>query len=264
MKCSNCQNEQQSGKFCEKCGTPFDEKTTAAEVHRQQEQVAATQAPSQNGVQNAQNFLQNYWSEFVTILKNPTQSFKRSDQQLVSGIISLVLLAIFVTLGFYFWINGIYKEAISSPFSLASSEAPSSLPFFELFFKGIFGVILFLAVGLAGAIVPLLLSQKSIKATTLITHYGLLSIPFVALGVLTMLIGLIGSGLFPVVMMLATIGLLIISAPITLITYHLTKQNETGQTVYASTAGLVITVLFAYLIVDNYVSSFLEGIDGIV
>src|SRR5699024_6690988 len=130
LKCSNCGHEQESGKFCGKCGQPLTQPTNAGT-----EETAATAAVNtqQNHVQNAQpnpNTQQpqqpqqqaqqqqvnptvekmkatsrSYWAYFVRYIKQPSLAFQSGATEFTSAIISCVLYVVLLALSVYFLVR---------------------------------------------------------------------------------------------------------------------------------------------------------------
>ena len=252
--CPACQHEQTSGNFCENCGTPFSEQQSVNEIHKQREQIAATATTTDQSQVKADSAAQRYINEFTTILKDPTVTMKRTDQQFLLGLTTLVLFALLFALGTYFWLNSAYKEYLDS-----WGYHIDSLPFFEITSRSFVGNALLLGAGLLATVIPLALTQKKVNAVTIMAQYGLLAVPLVIVGIVSMLAGLSGGETFPIIMLTAPILLFISVIPILIITHHLTKQN--GQFVYASFFSIVLVSLMTYFLVDHYFLSFLEYID---
>ncbi|SEQ63415.1 hypothetical protein [Piscibacillus halophilus] len=253
--CNHCQHQQDGGNFCENCGNSFTE-----QVHNSDEEVAATTSTNTTKGSQAENVkyhLKNYMDYFVTILKNPNVSLKQPDSSFINGIMTLIILSIAVSLGSYFLLNGIYKQAFGS------FMAESSLPFFEVFFRFLITSILILLAGLASLTIIFKFGKVELTFKRILAQYGALSVPFTAISVLTILSGLIGAVGLTTTLLLASISAFIAIAPILLSFHHLSKNNS-NQYVYLTLGSYFITAIIIYIMFRIFLSNTLEQFNGVI
>lgn len=146
LTCPNCQQQQQSGKFCGVCGTAMEMEQSQPPVEQQpipeeqnhtaavENQAAATaeqpaiQDPiqqtraqgytqqkqyvnhgAQQGSSNFQKELSNYGTFLLTLLKNPSEAFRSTESDYAKGLINIALYILTFGLSIYFTVNTFYK-----------------------------------------------------------------------------------------------------------------------------------------------------------
>ncbi|UOQ45578.1 hypothetical protein MUN89_06450 [Halobacillus salinarum] len=113
MKCSNCNHEQESGKFCGGCGSSLvsDGLTHAGEVS---EVPAAEAAHSNNeNLEKAKQFSSAYGHYSLKLLKRPSHAFDADDSLFFQGLTTLFVYLLAFSLSLYFLANSYYKQFAS-------------------------------------------------------------------------------------------------------------------------------------------------------
>src|SRR5690606_36924088 len=118
MKCPNCQHEQDTGKFCGKCGTamivnnggvaantapPAQDSTaqfTAATPGTAAPVYQAPAEPNQH-VEEVKATSKQYWSYFLQYIKKPGSIVERPDGQMVNALITLGIFALIFSMAIY-------------------------------------------------------------------------------------------------------------------------------------------------------------------
>lgn len=190
MTCSNCGTTFNDGKFCPSCGTPATTQnesaqatsntqgstgtTNAAETVAHSapspEAAASTeQAQSQEFVGNVRQTSSSFGQFFTTLLKNPSAAKHANANDFVSGLISLVILALVV--GIRAWLLG----------------HDNGVEFVDAFLKPFAKSVLFLAILTGGLIGASIIAKQEYDPKEIVAKYGAYIVPFMlvfALGVI--------------------------------------------------------------------------------
>ncbi|RPF54237.1 zinc ribbon domain-containing protein [Aquisalibacillus elongatus] len=256
LVCENCQHQQDSGNFCENCGTPL-----TSDVHNSQEETAATtSAESQNNqMDNIKYHTKNYLDYVVSLIKNPTMSLNQPKSSFINGIITLVLMAIVLSLGFYLLINGFYKQTFGGYMG-----EPSTLPFFSFFFRMAFSLLLIILAGLVALVAVLKIGKADVSFQEALAQYGAFSVPFTAVSALTILTGLATAPQLTLILFFIGFIAFISLAPVIISFHHLSQLGEKVQYVYLSIGSFLLTNLIIYILFRIYLESTLNQIDQIM
>ncbi|MFS0749338.1 hypothetical protein [Oceanobacillus sp. 1P07AA] len=260
--CPNCKNEQESGKFCGICGTGLVESNSIKEeqpkeVVKSQSVTAATneqtQTSNQEGVETAKKAIGDYWSYFIQLLKNPTNSFNATENHFVYGIITMVLYAMAFSLGIYFLANSFARDSIFM----------DSLPFFTLNIRLILVVSIVLAITFfsAFAITKLAKSTSSIKV--IVSQYGGLLVPFTTLNIVGMLGGLIGSNILTLIPLLISSVMAFTFIPVLYVYEKASQVSKSGQRVYLSLATTILIAIIYVIFGEIMFNEMLEELEYI-
>lgn len=273
LECSNCNNKQESGKFCGVCGgalepatgdgntepaTPQEgtagaggggyqqAATVAHESAQDQEQANQTADKIKNG-------LSQYWHYALNLLKNPTTAFHTNDGYILNAVITLLIFALASSLSLYFLANSMAS-------SMFGGMMESSVPFFSLTFRLLFIAIVFLALAFASALMMTKAAKNQDSAKTLLTQFGSLAVPFAALNVVAILAGIAGSTVFTLVLLGVSYSLFLYFVPVLFVYEKANLVSRTGQKVYLSLATVLIMTVLTFLTSGMILSDLIDSI----
>ncbi|MFG6147837.1 hypothetical protein [Halobacillus sp. B23F22_1] len=244
MKCTNCQNEQSTGKFCGVCGTPFSEEEIAQSPPPTTALATVQQNKSHGGSINNVKY---FWNDSLRFLKQPLEAFRSDESAFARGMITLLLYMTAFTLSVYFISNSLYK--VFKPSMIMEEfgfwEAPTAIPFFEysyrVFFFSLAGVVIsLLSIFVVSKIMKLTLCPK-----TLVAQYGGLITPFLFVNVITILFALSGTVMATFLLLGASMFYGLLVAPILFI-YHHGLRSGPQRVFYGSIGTSVIILFLAY------------------
>lgn len=248
ITCSNCQNQQSDGVFCQKCGNRLDNSSSQS----MEEIAASTSTNHSSGLENVKHHTQSYIDFFLTMSSNPNNAFNKERTSFIYGFISLLILSISASLGMYLLLNGLYKDSFSYMYD------NSSLPF-EVFFRLFFSSTFIILAGLFALTIILKISRVDVSFDSIADQYGSLSTPFAAISLLTIISGLSGS-----IGMTTTFAVLSISAFVTvvpiLLSYHYLSKAKLNQSVYLTIGCYFINLLIVYMMYKLFLGDILEQI----
>ena len=264
MICVNCGQQQESGKFCGKCGTKFEatsaqptepvpnQNTTteiaATTVETEQPTAVPTEPAEPNMyIENTKQKSKLYFKYFMQHLKEPSLAKNQGEIQYSNGLISICLLAILIGLSFF--------TAIGT----AVFYAPS---FFSIFI----GILFFSLASMALVVVTLWLinnffgPQYSFKS--IISLYGGHLSPVLLVGVASLLLMLLKSYTFGSLSLILVFIFSISLLPLYLISVLLTKKSSSvdplyGYVIYIA-AFSIFFMIFTVILADSTIGSLLN------
>ncbi|MCY9090263.1 zinc ribbon domain-containing protein [Bacillus mojavensis] len=224
MFCPQCGHQADGGKFCEKCGSPLPR------------QVGENQG-AQAGAEAAKQAAKQFGSFVLAVLKRPYQECKTTGgEQLISGIITMVLFSLLTPLMFY----------------ILFSNGPGSASFTEIFFKPtiyfalyIFGLhaLIFFSLKIAG-------NQVSFKDS--LSRFGAFLIPFTAILILALLLFLLHTDLCFTVLAIGLIGAFFAIPPAMLSSYQHSYKGK-ADIIYSTIVIYLITCVAFRFIIEHYI-----------
>ncbi|WP_249870445.1 DUF6574 domain-containing protein [Oceanobacillus saliphilus] len=260
LVCPKCNNHQESGKFCGVCGEAVQPVAREAIVNGTIQEPVGSSGSAQAATMEVQptvaaikSGVSQYWSYFLSLVKNPTRAFQSNEDHFANGLITLALYAVIYSLSIYFLANSIMRS-----FGGFFSE---SIPFFALNSRIVLAVILSFAItfGSAYAMMKIGKNQESFK--TIIAQYGSIIVPFTALNVIAMLGGIISSIQLTFIPLIASVIFAFLFIPVIFV-YEKLKNHQ--QKVYLSLATIVFIFIISYVLGDVLLSNLLNDIENIL
>lgn len=260
--CNQCgQNNQESSKFCVKCGASFLTGVTA-EVnppifnYDQQAQPNQQNQPNQPNPQ-LQQFKQassQYLSHFLQVIKNPTRVSELTNaSHMVNGIITMVLFSLMLPLIVYFTLKRLWGGFGFAHISFGTYVL-NPLIFLFLVIMMV-NTLIFFALKLGNVV----LSYREV-----IARFGANMIPSTAIMIVSFLLSLMEvDGEFLSWVMLAGIFSWILAVVSTIYSY---KNRHTGglDPFYGVLGTFAGSALLLYLFGDNLLSVFFDGMGNIL
>ncbi|MEF3328956.1 zinc ribbon domain-containing protein [Oceanobacillus oncorhynchi] len=205
MICPACNQETEEGKFCTKCGSPLhpQEKTATEDPSKENTPEVHTETSQQENASTAETSQQfnatlekvktgsnQYWSYFITRIKNPNVAFRDNEQHVTNSIITAIILTLAATLFFWGLLNTIFQDTIGV---FSSNESLSDyVPFFSTTLKGMLIFIILFFAGLIASFITLNLAKHSSSFVQQFTRYTGTLVPFTGLFVVLALLSLLG------------------------------------------------------------------------
>ncbi|HSI66120.1 MAG TPA: zinc ribbon domain-containing protein [Planococcus sp. (in: firmicutes)] len=261
MKCSNCQHEQDTGKFCGKCGTVLTahkEETTVttgqetAGAYSTATPIAAApvyQAPSEPNqhVEKVKATSKQYWNYFLQYIKTPGSIVEQPAGQMVNALITLAVFALIFSLAIYKNLSLVLQPfgEMGSFFGGSESVMPS---FFSVMFSSVLslGLIFLLSAGSVYLVNKFAGPDESFK--NIVISFGTLMVPAVVLLLAAFLLLLIESLFIGNLLVLISLSLGISMMPLYLITVLLKKSAKAIDSFYAYLSYIVLfTIGFSIL-----------------
>lgn len=255
MKCSNCQHEQDTGKFCGKCGTvltaqvgeatgntaPPNQEPTAQFTAAPNASAPVYQAPAEPNqhVEKVKETSKQYWSYFLQYIKNPGSIVEQPAGQLVNALITLGLFALIFSFAIYKNLGTVFAPVNEFSSFLGSSQ--SAMPsYFSVLLTTVFslGVIFMLAAGCVYIVNKFAGPNESF--TNIITFFGTLTVPSLVLVLAAYVLLLIESLVFGNFLLLASLSLTLSVMPLYLITSLLKKTVKAFDSFYAYLSYIVL------------------------
>jgi hypothetical protein len=271
LKCTNCLNEQDSGKFCGKCGTSLmvtgiPQPTAYTEAAAASPAVAAQPVNTNEHVTKAKENVSKYWSYALQVLKKPSVAFDTKDSQYVNGIITMALFVIAFALSIYFLANKLYKAVVGGFGSLFSEGGigAESLPFFNITSS----LFMFAVFFILGSFISVFLVSKfmteGFTLKELLGQFGSILIPFTALNVVAIIFGLMGSIQLTLTLTGVSLFYTIAILPSIIVYDRAMKSEKSLNKLYWATGASAASLFIAYLIVRMSVLDFMSEIESLL
>ncbi|MGF7534239.1 zinc ribbon domain-containing protein [Bacillus mexicanus] len=223
MYCPQCGHQIDGGKFCEKCGSPLPAQSG-------QQQAAQTGAAAKQAAKQFGSFV-------LAVLKRPYQECKTTGgEQLISGIITLVLFSLLTPLMFYILFS---DGPVSVSFTAVFLEPTI---YFALFLFGLHALVFF-ALKIAG-------NQVSFKDS--FSRFGAFLIPFTAILIIALLFFLLHSDICFIILAVGLIGAFFAIPPAMLSSYQHSYKGKI-DVIYSTIVIYLITCVTFRLIIGHYI-----------
>ena len=271
-KCIACGNEQETGKFCGKCGTKFEEgvasistsdlgpiSTEIPEVEvydtATPEPVIRAQARSvppvtltqpNEHVEKVKDQSKKFWNYFKKYTKNPSEIFATGDREFVNALISILVFAFILSVTVYVSISSFARSAMGGLGELGDlfMEEYKGPPFFTIFAS----VFMFTLVSAGLVVVSLLIINKLFGPANswreTVSHYGTFIFTSSALAIIGLLLIIIKSFVFGNIIVILSYLMMLIGIPTFIIGRLLISTSKSVDKFYGY---LLYIVLFAII-----------------
>ncbi|MED3571312.1 CHY zinc finger protein [Cytobacillus praedii] len=277
MLCSHCGSEQESGKFCGKCGGRFEETVNqensaetmaAVNLSSMSEQAATTESQAStvktsDQIEMVKTKSKLYGSYFTQYLKQPSRILVKGEQEFTNGIINIILASLLVALTLYTLVRNFTRAAFGDldDLFMDSYSGPS---FMSVFGGGFLFTIVSIVLVILSlfAISKLFGPNKSLKA--MVSIYGAHLIPAVILSGAAFILILLKSNTYGSILL--TIALLFILSilPLYLISSLLTKQPKGIDSLYGYILYIILFSIafsvFVSVLADSTIGSYLDKV----
>lgn len=265
MNCTNCGTvNAKDAKFCEDCGTKLiNTASSQIGISTSQEEVAITRVvplsqttfqakgSSQQYIEKGKTISKSYFKYFLTALKKPVLfAEKTGSNELINGIITMVLFVLFLPLMTYFGLKGALGDSLFAPdISFASVVIK---PFFLLFvIMALVGVIIFATVKLG---------KSSASLLDVLARLGAFLVVPTALFAVAFILSLLGTVIFIPFLVLGLIGFSFI---IPLIVYSYKSGEQRGLDAFYCTLLTYVGIIILFVMLGEQAFQQIESmIDG--
>ena len=243
MNCTNCGHERTTGNFCGRCGAQFSEQTL------ENQDIIIKKIEPNPHIENIKDKMKLYFSYFIKYLKNPSDIYKKDDNEFLNGIISIILLATLIGLAF---------------FTLSTNNTHIV---YNSGFLSIFGSLFIFSVTSTGLVLLTLLlinnffgPQHSFKS--IISLYGGHLSPIILLGITSLLLLFFKSFTFGGITLIIVFLFSVFILPLYLISFLLTKKSSSadpfyGFIIYIVTFSISLSIL-TIILADSTISKYLN------
>ncbi|WP_368652767.1 hypothetical protein AB4Y30_13640 [Ornithinibacillus sp. 4-3] len=285
MLCPACGHEQETGKFCGKCGTALtenqanqsssgisnEEKVQDSIIENQdsvdmsRENVAIKQeepakektvdeqlAQSNVNMEVIKEKTMNYWNYVVDYAKQPSKVFNYKQHELLSAIITILIFTFFISLTVFS-----YLKFFSAEVFYLSSEGIKFFP--VIFYTGLF-ILLTMGIATLCLFLVIKLFGPDYVYPKIITIYGTKLIPMIAITLVALFLTVVR--LFTAGNMMLTIIFIfaILAIPLYILGKALQEKTKVLDSFYASVVYVVgfilIYSLFLYVISDTVLGEY--------
>ncbi|MFD1031896.1 zinc ribbon domain-containing protein [Metaplanococcus flavidus] len=280
MKCSNCQHEQASGKFCGKCGTvltahtgeaagntvpPNQEPTPQFTADASAPVYQAPTEPNQH-VEKVKATSKQYWNYFLQYVKNPGSIVEQQAGQMVNALITLGIFALIFSLAIYKNLSTALQpfNEMGGFFGTSESIMPS---YFSVLFTTVFSLGVIFALAAACVYLVNKFAGPDASFASVVTMFGTLTVPSVVLVVAAYLLLLIESLVFGNILLLISLSLTVSMMPMYLITVLLKKSSKAIDSFYAYLSYIVLFsvsfTIVATVFFDSTIGRYIEDLQDL-
>lgn len=258
MKCSQCGNVQEEGKFCGTCGgqlIPSGEQQSAAT-----KEVPSAHTPTNDSFEKVKDASAAYWTYFVDFLKQPSLTFSKRPKEAQNGVISIVLAILFFSVTLY---NIIKAPLYDIPAGFSTYiEGPS---FFSVVGNSLFSLAMIIAIIISILfLINKFFGDGQLTFVDMTSIYGAHMTPFIVFNIAILLLAVINSLTYATVLLSLSFLLITFIVPLYLISHLLTKQSSVidpfyGYITYIVASGIafyVITSIFVDTIINQFLGNF--------
>ncbi len=255
--CPNCNHENQSGKFCERCGNNLANGASS--------QVAATsestRIPASNQyLETTKAISKQYFSYFVQVLKKPYSSSKSvGSEHFVNGIITMCLYALIIPLMFYFALKGILADMSSFGSSLFGEDVDVKPPFGDIVVKPFFAYLIFILLVTTFSFVAVKLGRIQTNFKEVTARFGSFLIPFVLILLIALIMCFLKIKLFLAFLLFGFIGSVFIVPPLVIASFK-QKSYEGLDTIYGALLTYILTFIAIGIMGDMLFESIKSGL----
>lgn len=255
MQCPNCHHEHVEGNFCVKCGTPLtsanEQAATVDTENAQTNPVPPFTEKVQPNVQleKAKEISKMYFGFFMTVLKSPfSQASKVSSAHFVNGLISIVLFSLLIPLITYLNLGDL-RHYIDSPFA-------------NVVLKPMVGFAIYMLLIAVYSFVGLKAGKVSANIKEVISRFGALLIPFIALFLVAIILSILQIKILAFLLLFVGISLSVSMVPLFIILSY-KKESEKGlDAFYCSIIVYLLTGLTLLIMGNMLFSALLDAIES--
>lgn len=281
MKCTNCNHEQASGKFCGKCGSVLEAHSAGngqPSISESATEKAApsmyTATPSSAGsppyqqpaepnqhVVKVKETSKQYWAYFLQYVKSPSSIMGHSSANFTNSLITVAIFALIFSLGVHKNLSMVIApfEDFGSIFTDSSSMMPS---FFSVLFGSVLtiGIIFLLSVACLYAVNKFMGPNVSFR--NIVTSFGTLLIPGMVLLLAAYLLLLIESLVIGSSLFVLAVSYSVFVMPLFLISSLLSVKQQTVDAYYGFISyivlfGIALSITLSVLF-DSTIGKYME------
>jgi len=259
MLCPNCGQEIEKGKFCTNCGAQLQDEESAAAADEpviaeepvnqavENEQPEQEESQDQNEpnefVERLKSESAHFGSYFVRMLKSPSEAAKSKSNELIPGIITMVIFSLLIALGTY-----LMARSLGSVFVEISFVDSFILPLVQ--FLILFAAIAGLTFG------GTKLTGYSLSITDVLAKVGAYSVPFLVLSVAGALLGSLGLTVAGSLVVLGLLGIILMIP-----TFIILESQANGiDRIYVLLGIYIIAFFISSLLIQDIMGTFMGSI----
>jgi len=225
--------------------------------------AAATQAAGSHDTgESIKNGLTSYWQFIMEMIKNPTKGLQSDDRYLIHALVTVALFAIIFSLSIYSFLNSLVSTYVSPYMSMLGES--NSLPFFQINSRLVFYALIVLAITFFISFAIAKLGKNTDSFQVIVSQYGSLFVPLVALNLIALLGGLMGSIGLTVAPLVIAASLAVSYVPILYVFEKSAVADNNGQRVYLAFATFVAISLVFYIFGRSVMIDLLRNIAEMV
>ncbi|WP_029271113.1 YIP1 family protein [Virgibacillus alimentarius] len=284
MKCIKCGFEQMEGKFCGQCGTSLSKEIHGTNLSEKEGELKKEEQAATVDNTSTQNFQEEtkgashqqalnhtvtektkmYGSYFVNYLKQPSIAFSTRGEAFTHGLISMAIVAFLMALSFYLLVRNFARAAFEGYGDLFTDAYYSGPSLFSVFVYAF--IFMIISMGIVVILLYIInhLFGTAYQLKEMIGIYGTHLVPIIVLTGVTFLLILLKSNTIGGYLLLFTLGLVLTSFPLYLISSLLTRQSKNLEPLYAYLIYIISVAIvfgiFVFVMMDSAFGRMLDQI----
>ena len=265
MICKKCKTERGEGKFCGKCGSSELLEETSQEAQQEEPVVEEakkekpTEEPEKEVVVEAASAeevkakptiqteevkeqVSQFSQSVLGVVKHPNDGFHIGKDQFVNGLVSLILIPLFLAISFAKFFYNVVAYYMDS--------------YFDIFIPIFIFALVFQAASVGMTFLLAKLTQSKPDFRTVVARLGYISMPTLFILAITVLISLIEGNFVTLILMLLSTTLIMIIIP-TL--YWVSYQKEV-PVFYFALASIVGNMIIIYFMSNAIFRNFIDSL----
>jgi hypothetical protein len=244
--CTNCNHQNDGGKFCENCGSPLVAAATSSvegtSIPKVLGQPQASTEPNQY-FEGAKQVSKQYGLYFLQVLKKPySSSVNVGAEHFTNGLITMVLYSIFIPLIVYFALKGVLADVTGLGTDFFGEEVEVDVPFMEVVIKPALAYVVFVLLVATFSFAAIKLGRINAGFKEVVARFGVFLIPAVAILAIGLLFAILKVKMFVLFTLLGFFILLFLVPPLVIASFK--KESQEGIDVIY---GSIITYVLSFV-----------------
>ncbi len=268
MKCSNCQHENQGGKFCEQCGAPLTEtaendKVVSRETVNHETSSSTVSAsetpeakPSNNYAETTKKIAEGYFVHFREVVKKPYNVCRTAESEsFTNGLITYILYSLFIPLICYFGLKNIMSGISSYSSGLYGSDYVVQPSFFDMVIIPFFACFVFTVLMAFFAFISLKLGHVNVDFKDVFARFGLFLMPIIVIFAVGLILSILKVQYYTIFLALGLVCSMFIVPALVIVSYK--KDKNGGLDVFY---GTLLTYILIFILILMMVRVLFESL----
>ncbi len=245
--CTNCNHQNDGGKFCENCGSPLIATATTvspdgASTSQVVGQPQGSTQPNQY-LEGAKQVSKQYGLYFLQVLKKPySSSVNVGAEHFTNGLITMVLYSLFNPLIVFFALKGVLADMTGFGNDFFGEEVEVNVPFMEVVIKPTLAYVVFVLLVATFSFAAIKLGRINANFKEVVARFGVFLIPAVAILAIGLLFSILKVKMFVLFALLGFLILLFLVPPLVIASFK--KESQEGIDVIY---GSIITYILSFV-----------------
>jgi hypothetical protein len=242
--CTNCNHQNDGGKFCENCGSPLVAAATPSvegtSIPKVVGQPQGSTEPNQY-LEGAKQVSKQYGLYFLQVLKKPySSSVNVGAEHFTNGLITMFLYSILIPLIVYFALKGVLADVSGLGTDFFGEEVEMDIPFMEVVITPAIAYVAFVLLVATFSFAAIKLGRINVGFKEVVARFGVFLIPAVAILAIGLLFAILKVKMFVFFTLLGFLILIFLVPPLVIASFK--KDSQEGiDVIYGSLITYVLS-----------------------